>query len=62
MLNTFKLLQINNSGMVYTPCLELRLNTHNSHRFATFGRNPPNESNLSTNNSFLDISNEFNKP
>ena len=62
MLNTFKLLQINNSGMVYTPWLELRLNTHNSHRFAILSINPPNESNLSVNNSFRDISNEFNKP
>jgi len=42
--------------------LESTLHAHNSHPFTISGINPPNESNLSMNNAFLDISNEFNKP
>jgi len=62
MLNTFKLLRINNSGMIYFHGFELKLNAHNSHRFTILGINQLNESSLNMNTSFLDISNVSNKP
>jgi len=37
-------------------------NAHNSHRFTISGINEPIESNVNMNSSFLDISNEFNRP
>jgi len=42
--------------------LESTLNAHNSHRFTISGITQPNESNLSMNNSFLGVSNKFDKP